>query len=584
MSYDRSDQLHLPPFHRDFLASGERLTRIGAGEIGGKAHGLAFVERLMRSALPADAFPEVEIGIPTLVVVATGVFDAFMERNGLYDVALSDLSDDRIALAFQKADLPTEILGDLRTVTECMRTPLAVRSSGMLEDALYRPFAGVYATKMTPNNQADGATRFQRLAEAIKYVYASTFFKSAKDYIRSTQHSIREEKMAVIIQEVVGSAHGDRFYPNVSGVARSFNYYPVGGAKREEGVVDLALGLGKTIVDGGLSYSYSPARPKSPPPFGSPRELMANTQKDFWAVNVGKLPVFDPIAETEYLVRAGLDEAEYDDTLRHVASTYLAESDRVTPGVGVVGPRILNFAPLLQLDTYPVNAAARALLAACRDAVGRDVEIEFAMVIPRERGATPRMGFLQLRPMVVSAVEVHLDDAELRAPNTLLASDRVMGNGVVDAIADVVYVKPGVFEARHTKRIAQHVEQMNSRLLGEQRPYLLIGFGRWGSSDPWLGTPVQWGQICGARAIVEATRPDMMIEASQGSHFFHNITSFEVSYFSVWHESEPGIDWAWLDGRPAVEETEFVRLVRTEAPLLVKVDGRSGRGGVWHRG
>jgi len=311
---------------------------------------------------------------------------------------------------------------------------------------------------------------------------------------------------------------------------------------------------------------------------------MANTQKDFWAVNVGKLPVFDPIAETEYLVQAGLAEAEYDDTLRHVASTYLAESDRITPGVGVEGPRILNFAPLLQLETYPINPAARALLAACRDAVGRDVEIEFAMAIPRERGAIPKMGFLQLRPMVVSSVEVHLDDAELRAPSTLLSSDRVMGNGVVDAIADVVYVKPGVFEARHTKRIAQHVEQMNSRLLGEQRPYLLIGFGRWGSSDPWLGIPVQWGQICGARAIVEATRPDMMIEASQGSHFFHNITSFEVSYFSVWHESEPGIDWAWLDGRPAVEETDFVRLVRTEAPLLVKVDGRSGRGGIWHRG
>jgi hypothetical protein len=584
MSYDRSDAYELPPFHRDFRASGERLTRIGVGEIGGKAHGLAFVDRVMRRALPADGFPEIEIGIPTLVVVATGVFDAFMERNDLSELALSDLPDDRIALAFQKADLPTEMLGDLRTLTECLRTPLAVRSSGLLEDALYRPFAGVYATKMTPNNQPEGSTRFQRLAEAIKYVYASTYFKSAKDYIRSTRHSIREEKMAVVIQEVVGEAHGDRFYPNVSGVARSFNYYPVGGAKREEGVVDLALGLGKTIVDGGLSYSYSPARPKSPPPFASPRELMANTQKAFWAVNVGKLPVFDPIAETEYLVLAGLPEAEYDDTLRHVASTYVPQSDRLSPGVGVDGQRILNFAPLLQLDSYPLNAAARALLAACRDAVGRDVEIEFAMAIPRARGARAQMGCLQLRPMVVSEVEVQIEAAELAAPDTLLASDRVMGNGVVDTIADVVYVKPGVFEARHTKRIAGEIEQMNSRLLGENRPYLLIGFGRWGSSDPWLGIPVQWGQICGARAIVEATRPDMMIEASQGSHFFHNITSFEVSYFSVWHESVPGIDWDWLDGRPAVAETEFVRLVRAPAPLLVKVDGRSGRGGIWHRG
>jgi hypothetical protein len=582
MSDRTSDRYDLPAFHRDFLQSGDHLTRIGQGDIGGKAKGLAFIQDILTSGFANGMFPGIEIGIPTLVVVATDVFDAFMERNDLLDLALSDLPDDRLALAFQQAVLPTEILGDLRTLTECLQTPLAVRSSSMLEDALYRPFAGVYATKMTPNNQPDPGVRFKRLTEAIKYVYASTFFKAAKDYIRSTRHAIREEKMAVVIQEVVGAHHGDRFYPDLSGVARSFNFYPTGGAAREEGVVNLALGLGKTIVDGGLSYAYSPARPHSPPPFASPKDQLANSQKQFWAVNIGKVPVFDPIAETEYLLQLGLAEAEYDDTLRHVASTYLPESDRISPGVGVDGPRILNFAPLLQLDEYPVNDAARSLLSACSQAVGRDVEIEFALTFPTGRDGKPRLGLLQLRPMLVSDVEVQIADAELTSSDILLASDRVMGNGIVDTIADVVYVKPGTFEARHTRRIVEQIEQMNGVLLTEERPYLLIGFGRWGSSDPWLGIPVKWGQICGARAIVEATRPDMMIEASQGSHFFHNISSFGVSYFSIWHESRPGIDWDWLDAMPAVSETEFVRMVRTDTPLLVKVDGRSGRGGVWH--
>ncbi len=581
MTNRTSDRFDLPAFHRDFLTTGDRSTRIGQGKIGGKADGLVFIQRLLTAEFGSSPTLDIEIGIPTFVVVATDVFDAFMERNDLLELAQSGLPDDRLALAFQQAVLPTEILGDLRAVAESVRTPLAVRSSSMLEDALYRPFAGVYATKMTPNNQPDPGARFKRLTEAIKYVYASTYFKSARDYIRSTRHRIGEEKMAVVIQEVVGAPHGDRFYPDVSGVARSFNFYPTGGAAREEGVVNLALGLGKTIVDGGLSYAYSPARPHSPPPFASAKDQMANSQKEFWAVNIGKVPVFDPIAETEYLLRLGLPEAEYDDTLRHVASTYVPDSDRISPGVGADGPRILNFAPLLQLDEYPVNDAVRSVLAACAKAVGRDVEIEFAVTFPGRRDGKPRLGFLQLRPMVVSDVEVVVTDAELTAPDVLLASERVMGNGVADTIHDVVYVKPQTFETRNTKRIAQEVEQLNGVLLADERPYLLIGFGRWGSSDPWLGIPVKWGQICGARAIVEATRPDMMIEASQGSHFFHNITSFGVSYFSVWHESRPGVDWGWLETMPAVAETEFVRLVRTDAPLLVKVDGRTGRGGVW---
>lgn len=573
----------LPPFDREAFRFERTPGRIGHGEIGGKARGLVFARHVLHAEFgPRDDAP-IEVDIPRFVVVATDVFEAFVERNHLHDVARSDASDERIAHAFQQGDLPAEVLGDLRAMIDLLRAPLAVRSSSRLEDALFDPFAGVYETKMTPNNQPDAATRFQRLVEAMKFVYASTFFKSARDYRRSSRESAGEEKMAVILQEVVGQQHGERFYPDVSGVARSFNFYPTGGANREEGVVDLALGLGKTIVDGGLCYSYSPARPKSPPPYGSTRELLAVTQKDFWAVNVGKVPPFNPIAETEYLIQGNLPAAEYDGTLRYSASTYVAASDRVTPSIGLAGPRILNFAPLLVLEQYPLNAVVRSLLRSCERAVGRDVEIEFAMTFPTAAGSKPRFGFLQIRPMVVSDEEVHVDEAELSSPNVLLASRHVMGNGVVDTIRDVVYVRPDVFEARHTRAVGEQLEKVNARLLDQDRPYLLIGFGRWGSSDPWLGIPVKWGQISGAKAIVEATRPDMMIEASQGSHFFHNISSFKVSYFSVPYDASPGIDWRWLEGNEVVAETAFVRHVRTAGPLLVKVDGRSGRGAVWHR-
>ncbi len=584
MTVPAAPQLDLPQFDRDLLRSGATLTRIGTGAIGGKAQGLVLARDILEATFGGEEGAGVEVVVPRLIVVATDVFDAFVERNQLGDLAYSDLPDERIAHAFQQADLPEEMLGDLRTLTDGLRVPLAVRSSSLLEDALHRPFAGVYETKMTPNNQAEGSARFRRLVEAVKFVYASTFFRSAKAYRRATGQPADAEKMAVVIQEVVGIQHGDRFYPDLSGVGRSFNYYPSGSARREEGVVQLALGLGKTIVDGGVCWSYSPARPKSPPPFASTADLLANTQTEFWAVNVGKPPPFDPIAETEYLVRGSLADAEYDNTLRHLASTYLADSDRLSPGVGAAGPRIVNFAPLLVLEEYPLNRLLGPLLAACRERVGCDVEIEFAATFPRGEDASLRLGFLQVRPMAVSDEAVDISDAELAAPNVLLASEQVMGNGSVTGLVDVVYVKPGSFETRHTKAIAQQLEQVNTALADEGRPYLLIGFGRWGSADPWLGIPVTWGQISGARAIVEATRPDMWVEASQGSHFFHNISSFQVSYFAVPHEGGRGIDWEWLDGEPAVLETEHVRWVRTAEPLSVKVDGRTGRGAVWRGG
>jgi len=572
----------VPVFSRAFFGTEEPFSRIGNGEFGGKASGLIFIRDVLRSKFDASPFPGIEVDTPRSIVLTTEIFDKFIERNHLLDVALSDLPDDRMALAFQEADLPVEILGDLRSLVEEVKLPLAVRSSSLLEDALFRPFAGIYATKMIPNNQPDSTTRFKKLVEAIKFVYSSVYSRSAKSYVRTTEKTIRDEKMAVLIQEVVGERWNDRFYPQLSGVARSYNFYPSGPSKPDEGVVNLALGLGKTIVDGGVTWAYSPAHPKAPPPFAGVADLLKNSQIDFWAVNMGKPPAFDPTTETEYLVKGDLQEAEYDDTLRMLASTFDSRSERVVPGTWAEGPRILNFSQILVYEEIPLNNLIKALFEACVAAVGADVEIEFALAWPRGKPTPARFGFLQVRPMVVSDEAVEITDEEFNTANVIASSNRVMGNGTVEGVCDVVYVKPEGFEARNTRAIAGELERLNQSLMDQGRPYLLIGFGRWGSADPWLGIPVDWGQICGAKVIIEATLPNMNVDPSQGSHFFHNISSFKVSYLSVRFDRDRPVDWGWLGAQETVAEMDFVRHARLRTPLRIKVDGRKGRGAIWY--
>jgi len=569
----------VPVFDRDFFGSARTFTRIGGGGLGGKAEGLASAQSILLRITEEDPFLGVTVGIPRLTILGTDVFDAFMERSDLYDVALSDLSDRRIAHAFQQAPLPSEYLGDLRGLIEEVHTPLAVRSSSLLEDALRRPFAGVYETKMIPNNQPDATSRFRRLKEAIKLIYASTFFRGAKAYRQVVGEAAESEKMAVILQEIVGERHGDRFYPHLSLVCRSYNYYPTGKARPEQGVVNLALGLGKTIVDGGVCWGYCPAYPKAPPPFGSTRQLLNETQARFWAVNMGSTPPFDPIAESEYLVEGDLADAEYDGVLRHLASTYDPGSDRLVPGIGRDGPRVLNFSPLLTLGDIPLNEMVKAVLFACEEDLGAKVEVELAMTLPGDRGGEVRLGFLQVRPMVAPEEAIDLLPEELARPGVVVATERAMGNGRVQTIRDVVYTRPDTFEARNTRIMAGQIEKENLSLVQEERPYLLIGFGRWGSSDPWLGIPVTWSQVSGAKVIVEATLPAMNVEPSQGSHFFHNLSSFQISYFTVKPGWDGGlIDWEWLEAQETVTETEHLRHVRLREPLLVRVDGRTGLG------
>ncbi|MBN1884766.1 MAG: hypothetical protein JW876_04490 [Candidatus Krumholzibacteriota bacterium] len=569
-------------FDRRFFTGSDRFTFIGAGELGGKAHGLARMKGILESSFGRRYEPEVSVRIPTLTVVTTDMFDLFMKQNDLYDIACSGERDDVIGHAFQRASLPVQLVGDLRALVEQVHTPLAVRSSSMLEDAMFEPFASVYATKMVPNNQPDADSRFRTLAAAVKFVYASTFFRAAGNYMKATHHATIDEKMAVVIQEIVGTRIGSRFYPHVSGVMRSYNFYPTGHASPKEGIVELALGLGRSIVDDGVSWAFSPAWPRAVPPFKSTGEMLKHSQTRFWAVDMGGTPAWDPLRDTEYMARFDIGEAEYDGALRFLASTYLPQDDRVVPGIGAHGPRVLDFAPILRGTSLPLVDLLTRLKETCEDTLGAMVEIEFALRLSRESAAPAEFGFLQVRPMVVSDAEVDVSERDLDGKRVLLASETVLGNGELTEIRDVVYVDPDRFDVMKSLEIAGDLEEINRELVEKKRPYLLIGFGRWGTTDPLGGIPVDFGQISGAKAIVEASTPELASMMSQGSHFFHNVTSFRIFYFSVPHDGDHAIDWAWLRGRPAAAETAFVRHVALDAPLDVRVDGRSGRGVILH--
>jgi hypothetical protein len=566
-------------FSRDAFGPDRPFAVIGEGELGGKARGLASIQSTLARRFADRRTGDVRVSIPTMAVITTRFFDAFIDRNGLGDLDAAGLPDDRIARAFLRGELPAELVGDLWTLIERARTPLAVRSSSLLEDVAGRPLAGVYATKMVPNCEPDPHARFRQLVEAIKLVWASTAFEEARSYRDSIGRG--DEKMAVIVQEVVGLPHHERFYPNVSGVARSINVYPSGNARAEEGVVELALGLGKWIVDGEPAWSYSPAFPKAPPPFNDFADMFRFTQNGFWAVNLGTAP-YDPAKETEYLLRCDVACAEADDTARYVASTFDAHSGRLAPGVGRKGPRVITFAPLLQYGVAPLNDTLREVLAASEDATGGPVEIEFAMTLSPGPESEARLGYLQVRGLLPRGEACRVEVAELSGDAVLVASEHALGNGRIDGVADVVYVRPDGYDAAQSRAVAAEIGLVNDALRRAGRPYLLIGFGRWGTSDPWGGVPVTWAQISGARAIVEAQLPEVRQEMSQGSHFFHNMTSFGVLYLSVVRGDVDRVDWGWLDGLTAESESAFLRHVRLARPLAIRVDGRAGRGVIRH--
>ncbi len=534
-------------FHEDY----SQFSVIGGGSIGGKARGLAFMDRILVKYFDPRKYPGVTVSIPRTVVLGTDVFDDFIKDNDLLETAVSDHSDSHMANLFIKASLPGKIVGDLRDFIKNVKVPLAVRSSSLLEDSLYQPFAGIYATKMLPNDQASDDIRFLNLINAIKFVFASTFFRQAKSYINSTPHRIEDEKMAVVIQPVVGKLHRDSFYPEISGVARSYNYYPVGQAKPEDGVVNVALGLGKTVVDGGVSLRFTPAFAGILPQFTSVKDMFNFSQRDFYAIAMHHVASIAFLEEDQYLVKLGLDKAEADGVLQFLASTYSRENDAVYDGISFSGPRIVNFAHILKNDVFPLAKVLIDLLKLSSEAMNCAVEMEFAVILDAQNGLPGQFSILQVRPLVVQdeLVKVELDDQQKEL--AFCFSDRVLGNGILQTIRDIVFVKPDAFDAAKNPQIAVDVGKLNSRLQQAGTPYLLIGPGRWGSTDPWLGIPVKWSQISGVKVVVEASLPNMNVDPSQGSHFFQNMTSLRIGYFTVPLDRAHGfIDWPWLETLP----------------------------------
>lgn len=570
----------LTEFSRDSFDPASSFARIGGGSLGGKARGLAFVNALLSSYMVRRKFEDVVIEIPPAVVVCTDAFDRFVDRNDLREFAMTCDDDREIMRRFVEAPyFPEDVARDLAVYLDLCRDPIAVRSSSLLEDSQFHPFAGVYQTYMLPNGHDEPGARLVELLTAIKQVYASTFYHAAREYIKVTALRVEDEKMAVIVQKMVGSRHGLRFYPEIAGVARSYNFYPTGPQKPDEGIVSVALGLGRTIVEGGVTVRFSPRYPDHLQQFSSAREALRNNQREFYALDMtDDTPEFPTIAD-ERVRTYDLAMAEHDGTLHYVASTYSHQNDAVYDGVSREGTRIVTFAPVLRNRMVPLPEALEFLLDLSSWGMGSPVEIEFAVNLSASSGGRKKLGVLQVRPLVLSRETEELAIGDVPAAGIVCQSTQVLGHGAIRDIHDLVVVDIGRFDRARSAEVAREVARMNERLLVEDRGYLLIGPGRWGTLDPWLGIPVKWDQICGARAIVEAGFRDMSVDPSQGSHFFQNLTAFQIGYFSVnERQRESFVDWEWLGSRTALDESEFVRHLRFESPIVVKMNGHERRG------
>ncbi|MFQ6113577.1 MAG: PEP/pyruvate-binding domain-containing protein, partial [bacterium] len=554
--------------------------RIGGGSLGGKARGLSFVNNLIYDYKINEKFDNIKIYVPPCVVLGTDVFDQFLDENDLLNFALNATEDSEITERFLKAKkFPEKILQDLVTFLDLIQVPLAVRSSSLLEDSQYHPFAGVYETYMLPNNNQNLKVRISELLNAIKRVYASTFYQSAKSYFKVTSFRLEEEKMALIIQKMVGMKHDNRFYPDFSGVAKSYNFYPVSPQKSTDGVASVALGLGKTVVDGGLTVKFCPKYPNHLPQFFSTTDTLRNNQREFFALELNKQIKNPNTTDCLFIEKYGLDAAENDGTLKYVGSTYSQENDAIYDGISRSGVRLVTFAPILKSKIFPLPEILQHLLNIGSRGMGTPVEIEFAVNMSVPEGKTKEFGLLQLRPMVLSRESEALDVEKIDSKKVICRSGMVLGNGVIHDVYDIVVVDVHRFDRARSREVAKEINLFNTKLLSRNRPYLLIGVGRWGSLDPWLGIPINWEQISGARAIVEAGFKDFDVSPSQGSHFFHNLSSFMVGYFTVnSFKNEGYIDWDWLLQQEAVEETSYVRWLQFNKPITIKMNGRQNKG------
>ncbi|HLX12194.1 MAG TPA: PEP/pyruvate-binding domain-containing protein [Bacteroidota bacterium] len=567
-------------FSKESFDPANSLARIGGGSLGGKARGLSFLNMLIDSSGARDRFPGVRVSIPPGVIVGTDVFDYFIERNGLRDLFLAAESDETTARRFLNASkFPRKVLSDLNAFLDMVRQPLAVRSSSLQEDSQYQPFAGIYSTFMIPNNHANPDVRLRDLLSAIKRVYASTYSQAAKEYTRHSMYRLEEEKMAVIIQKVVGSAHGKRFYPDFSGVAKSFNFYPMPPQVASDGITSVALGLGQMVVDGGASVTFCPKYPEQLFQFAEIDDAVTNSQRDFFAIDLdtksGSIN-----ADTGDVTRAyPLSIAETDGTLGYVGSTYSPENESIHDGLSRQGTRLVTFAPILKRKVIPLPEILDMALDIGSSGMGSPVEIEFAVKMGSPDGAPTEFGLLQMRPLVVSrqVEELRLDKVDPKL--VLCESSQVLGNGVLENIFDIVTVDFEKFDRSKTEEVALEVSQYNGELSAENKPYILIGVGRWGTLDPWLGIPVRWEHISGAKVIIETGFRDLDVTPSQGTHFFQNITAFMTGYFTINENSNQGrLDWQWLMSQKPLDAKEYTRHIRFSSPLVVKMNGHDQKG------
>ena len=566
-------------FSKESFDPDTSFARIGGGSLGGKARGLGFVNTLINNYNVRKQFDGVTIYVPPAVVVGTEVFDQFIDENNLRKFALNGNNDEEITKRFLEAEkFPEDILAELAALLDLIHTPLAVRSSSLLEDSQYHPFAGVYKTYMLPNNHPNPLFRLNDLLNTIKKVYASTFYQSTKDYIKITSYRLEEEKMAVIIQKMIGNKHEDRFYPDFSGVAKSYNFYPLPPQKPLDGIVSVALGLGKTVVDGGNTVKFCPKYPTDLIQFYSIEESLNSSQRDFFALEMNHQNEINYTSQDMLLEQHILDVAEKDGTLNYVGSTYSPDNDSITDGLSRKGMRVVTFGPILRHKMFPLPGILELLLDMGTWGMGTPIEIEFAVNMSVTRGKPKEFGLLQMRPLVVNRELEELTVEDFDSEKLICQSNQVLGNGVISDIHDIVLVDYDLFERSRTREVAKEVSKFNSQLISEDRPYLLIGVGRWGSLDPWLGIPVTWENISGAKAIIETSFKELAVAPSQGSHFFQNITSFMIGYFTVNSNENDFVDWDWLLKAEPLKKMNFTRHLCFKNPITIKMNGHKNKG------
>lgn len=551
--------------------------RIGEGSLGGKGRGLAFLDNIIKTHPEFNSLEGATVQIPRTVVLCTDVFDQFMEQNNLYQIALSDASDDDILRHFLRAQLPDSLIADFFTFFEAVKSPIAIRSSSLLEDAHYQPFAGIYSTYMIPYLD-DKYAMLEMLACAIKGVYASVYYRDSKAYMTATSNVIDQEKMAVILQEVVGKQFDGRYYPNISGVLRSLNYYPIGDERAEDGIASLALGLGKYIVDGGQTLRVSPYHPHQVLQTSELETALRETQTRFYALDTQHVGNDFKVDDGFNILNLKVKEAERDNSLNFIASTYDPYDQVIRDGLYEGGRKVISFAGVLQQGVFPLPELLQMSMRFGAEAMRRPVEIEFACNLNADR--TGSLYLLQIRPIVDQKQMLDEDLAAIPDDRCLLRSHNSLGHGVTEDVTDVVYVKTDDrFSAADNPTIAREIEKLNKEYLDRGTNYVLVGPGRWGSSDSWLGIPVKWPHISAARVIVEVALKNYRVDPSQGTHFFQNLTSFGVGYFTIDENRNDGcFHKAALDAMPAVEETEHVRVVRFEKGLRIMMDGKKGEG------